>query len=346
MRHLCSPIMQSSYASVGRGKVACFFAKVDDPAILDRVEFYAQDIRILRDLGFEVRVATKVQELAPADVFFVWWWTWAAFPVAYARLRGKPVVVTGTMNWHVHRERNRLHQFMIERSLRHADANVFVSRLELANVTADVPVRGASYSPHTYEEHDYFPAAVPEEPFCLSVAWTGEHNAVRKCVPEIIDAAVRVHARYPEYRFLIAGVKGDGYEALQARIDDHGAGDYVEFLGVVTKEEKIRLMRACTVYLSPSRFEGFGLAILEAMACGACVVTSPVGAVPEVVGDAGVLVDGTDVAEVAAATAALIDDPARRRALGRRAAERAKTLFRYDRRLGDLANVIAPLLGD
>ena len=338
------PVMQETGSRIGQGKVACFFAKVDDPAILERVEFYAQDIRILRDLGFEVRIATKLTDLAPADLYFVWWWTWAFFPVTYARSRGKPVVISGTMNWHVHGERNRLHRWMIERSLRRADANIFVSQLELARVTADVEVSGASYSPHTYEEGDYYPADVPEEKICLSVAWTGKHNAVRKCVPEIIDAAVALHADFPDLRFLIAGLRGDGYADLQARIDAHGAGDYVEFLGVVSKEEKIRLMRACSVYLSPSRFEGFGLAILEAMACGACVVTSPVGAVPEVVGAAGVLVDGTDVDAIRLAVTDLLRDPERRASVGQRAAARAKELFKYERRLTDLGAVIAKVL--
>jgi glycosyltransferase involved in cell wall biosynthesis len=58
-------------------------------------------------------------------------------------------------------------------------------------------------------------------------------------------------------------------------------------------------MRECTVYLQPTRYEGFGLAILEAMSCGAPVVTSARGAVPEVVGDTAILVDGTSPMAIA-----------------------------------------------
>ena len=54
--------------------------------MLRRVEFYAQDLRILADLGFDVRIATKLTELRPADLYFVWWWTWAFFPVLITRL--------------------------------------------------------------------------------------------------------------------------------------------------------------------------------------------------------------------------------------------------------------------
>jgi glycosyltransferase involved in cell wall biosynthesis len=57
----------------------------------------------------------------------------------------------------------------------------------------------------------------------------------------------------------------------------------------VSAEEKLRLLQEASVYLQPSEYESFGVAIAEAMACGTPVVSSTVGAVPDVVGDAGVL---------------------------------------------------------
>src|SRR5512145_2622392 len=76
---------------------ACFFVRTPAPQMLELVEFYRTDLSILRGLGFEVVVATRWSEIPwDADLYFVWWWTWAYLPVLKARLRRRPVIVTGT----------------------------------------------------------------------------------------------------------------------------------------------------------------------------------------------------------------------------------------------------------
>jgi glycosyltransferase involved in cell wall biosynthesis len=120
--------------------------------------------------------------------------------------------------------------------------------------------------------------------------------------------------------------------------------DSVEFPGVISREQKISLMQHCKIYVSPSWYEGFGLTILEAMSCGAPVISSPVGAVPEVVGDAGLLVDGTSPEAIADAVNRYAEDATLREEVGRRGRIRAETEFPYSRRKRDLAKVIADLL--
>src|SRR5262249_47312849 len=109
---------------------ACFFARVSDAKVLERVEFYAQDLRILRELGFDVHIATSAFELRPADLFFVWWWTWAFLPVAFARTLRRPVVVTGVFDLWNFDERPAWHRRLMRYALRNADYNVFISQLE------------------------------------------------------------------------------------------------------------------------------------------------------------------------------------------------------------------------
>jgi hypothetical protein len=61
----------------------CFFAKVDSPEVLERVNFYAQDIRILRELGYEVVVATRLKDIPfGCDLYYIWWWSWALLRVS------------------------------------------------------------------------------------------------------------------------------------------------------------------------------------------------------------------------------------------------------------------------
>jgi glycosyltransferase involved in cell wall biosynthesis len=93
-----------------------------------------------------------------------------------------------------------------------------------------------------------------------------------------------------------------------------------EFLG---DDELAALYNAAAVYVHPSRGEGFGLPVLEAMRCGAAVAAADAGPLSEVVGDAGVLFDPEDPAALARALEALWLDPGRRRELGARAVERA-----------------------
>jgi len=327
--------------AAARRPTVCFFARVKDPEVLRRVEFYASDLRVLEELGYDVRVATRVRDLRPADVYFVWWWTWAFVPVALARLLRRPVVVTGVFDGWSFAARPALHRLLHKFALRGASANLFMSELERRDVPGLCVVTGARYSPYALDTEVYSPGDSPREDFVFTVAWMQGANAERKCMPELIRAIPEVCRAAPGVRFLIAGERGSYHSRLAELAESLGVADRVEFLGVVSRERKIELMRRCKVYLQPSRFEGFGVAILEAMGCGAAVVTSPVGAVPEVVGDAARLVDGTSPGAIAEAVVGLLGDDRARDDLGRRARDRAATVFPHERRRRDLAEVMA-----
>jgi glycosyltransferase involved in cell wall biosynthesis len=88
------------------------------------------------------------------------------------------------------------------------------------------------------------------------------------------------------------------------------AGVRIHFAGVADDRSLASLYSAAAVFAYPSRYEGFGLPLLEAMACGAPVIAARAGASPEVVGDAAVLVDPDDEREIASAISRVIDDVA------------------------------------
>ena len=93
--------------------------------------------------------------------------------------------------------------------------------------------------------------------------------------------------------------------------------------GYVPDHDLAAILSLATTLAYPSLYEGFGLPPLEAMACGTPVVAGNRGAIPEVCGDAALLVDPTDEAELAAALAAVLSDEDLRRELARRGLERA-----------------------
>jgi glycosyltransferase involved in cell wall biosynthesis len=330
---------------------ACFFAKVDDPRVLTRNEFYSVDLKILDDLGFDVTISTKPWNIPKADLYVVWWWTWAVFPLLRAKLRGVPVIIVGTFD-HVMSDgtleyfprRKRWHQTMIRYALKAADANVVVSRDQFGYMERHFVVNNLEYSPHVINTDVYVPTRRERSKYFVTFCWMNTGNAKRKCIFETIEAMSRLCQELSEYKLLICGERGTDYEALQSLVTSLGVDDSVEFPGVVSVERKIELMQSCAVYLQPTTAEGFGVAILEAMSCGAPIVTSPVGAVPEVAGDTVLMVDGTNPNAIATAVKHLVHNKAIAEDYGVRARSRAVELFSYERRKADIARIIQVVL--
>ena len=318
----------------------CFFARVKDPSVFERVEFYAQDLRILRDLGHEVIVASRGRSLVAADAYFCWWWTWAFVPLAFATVLRRPVIITGVFDEWMFDQRPLVQRLLLRLALRASKANVFVSRLELRTVPSRFHTVAPSYAPCIVESAVYRPGANHRSRTVLTVAWLHSENAERKGIPNILRAAAIVRRRAPDIRFILVGEKGSGYPALQRLASELGLSSTLEFRGIVSLEEKVALMQDCGVYLQPSKFEGFGLAVLEAMACGAPVIASRAGALPEVVGDSGVLLDDPTPEVIAAAVCDLFENVDAATDLSRRAQARAKSQFSYDRRREALRSVI------
>jgi glycosyltransferase involved in cell wall biosynthesis len=141
----------------------------------------------------------------------------------------------------------------------------------------------------------------------------------------LLRAFVRVREQQPSARLAILGW-GVLEEQTRALVQTLGLGDAVVLPGRI--EPRAWLERA-DVFAHTSRWEGFGIVLLEAMLAGLPVVATRVSAVPEIVADreTGLLVEVGDAAAVAAALTALLDDPAQRRSLGQAGVTRARGEF-------------------
>lgn len=328
----------------------CFFARVESGTVLETVEFYRQDIEILRSLGHEVFPAWRARQIrTDVDLYYVWWWTWAFQPLLVARLFGKPVVITGTLDYPYpiegrgYKGRPLWQRAIMATALRSADFNVFVSHHEAEGVSRDLRVRGPRCIPHAVDTEVYSPGDLPRENFVFSVIWLEKYSVWRKCAVQIVEAIPLVLASHPEARFIIAGGHHDGYEEVRGAARRLGVEPFVSFPGVISREEKIDRMRRCRLYLQPTRYEGFGVAILEAMSCGAPVLTNAVGGVPEVAGDAACFLPDTDPATIASGVNSLWVDETRCRDLGLRARARAVRDFSFEIRRAALRSLLAEL---
>jgi len=129
-----------------------------------------------------------------------------------------------------------------------------------------------------------------------------------KNVERVIRAFDAIAERFPQHHLVVAGDRGWLYDPIFAAAEQARASSRIHLLGHQPDDVVVELMNFCDVFVFPSLYEGFGLPPLEAMACGAPVITSNVSSLPEVVGDAALLVNPLEVEEIAEAIARLLSD--------------------------------------
>lgn len=170
-------------------------------------------------------------------------------------------------------------------------------------------------------------------------------NLIReKGIDVFLHAAKRLTERGRPGIFLIVGT-GDQVQTLQKLTGELDLNDRVFFLGVRSDVERIH--QFTDIFIGPSLWqEAFGLANIEAMSCALPVISTRVGAIPEVVQDGatGILVEPGDIEALAAAMQSLSDDPALARRMGDAGRKRVESLFTIDRQVEQSVNVFLDVL--
>jgi glycosyltransferase involved in cell wall biosynthesis len=168
---------------------------------------------------------------------------------------------------------------------------------------------------------------IPREPGRIIV--TNSSDVPLKGLYYLLHAVAQVAARR-EIRLVVIGTpkKNGGITRLIRRL---GIGDRITFTGRVSDAEFVRQYARAAVAVVASVYEGFGLPAGEAMACGVPVISTTGGALPEVVGDAGVLVPPKDSQALAGAITNMLDHPDKAAELGRRGYQRVQRHFTWQR---------------
>jgi glycosyltransferase involved in cell wall biosynthesis len=153
----------------------------------------------------------------------------------------------------------------------------------------------------------------------------------RKNVAVLLQAFSRLLGENPrdDLKLVVAGGEGWGGMDIRARAEALKLRDRVIFTGFVDDDDLPDLYRGALMFVYPSLYEGFGLPILEAMACGIPVITSNRSSLPEVAGDAALLIDPTRPEDLAAAIMLLLCDGTRRQELRAKGIARARS-FTWD----------------
>jgi glycosyltransferase involved in cell wall biosynthesis len=140
----------------------------------------------------------------------------------------------------------------------------------------------------------------------------------RKNLVRLLEAYAQARRAGVTWPLILAGGKGWLYEEIFARVRALHLEEYVRFPGYVLYEDLPLWYNAAGVFVYPSLYEGFGLPVAEAMACGCPVLTAQNSSLPEVAGDAAILVDGESVESLSQGLVHLAADQALRQTLGTR----------------------------
>ena len=193
------------------------------------------------------------------------------------------------------------------RSCRHVLTNSQFTAREIQRCTG-LPDSRITVTPLGYDDQAFKPGPPPpgsqERPYLLHVGQQYPHKNLRR----LIQAFAQVASSYPELRLVLAG-KPHPTETpvLQAMVRELGLQQRVEFRSYVPYAELPDLYRGALAFIYPSLWEGFGLPILEAMACGTPAITSRGSGMEEVAGDAAILVDPVNVNSLSSALANIVD---------------------------------------
>ena len=221
-------------------------------------------------------------------------------------------------------------RFFIRAAVRLADAVIFVSYSAQHDCTSLLGVpkglsvvvhhgRGVEFTPYidsSAVEHIRAKYKLPAR----YVLYIGTIEP-RKNLRTLVRAFETIATIDPDVSLVIAGMKGwnDEYGQIVELIQTLGLTTRVIFPGFVAEEDKSAILSAATVFVYPSLYEGFGLPVLEAMACGVPTITSNTSSLPEVAGDGALIVDPESDAAVGAALNLLLTNSTAREELRQRA---------------------------
>jgi glycosyltransferase involved in cell wall biosynthesis len=146
-----------------------------------------------------------------------------------------------------------------------------------------------------------------------------------KNVMGIIKAFKSVLVEHRDISLVLGGPKTDGYEKIATSVKEMGLKNRVIFTGKISETDEPHLLYSgAEIFVFPSFYEGFGIPPLEAMACGTPVIASNVASLPEVVGDAGILVNPRHADDIAQAMRQILNNPQLRQTMIDKGLERAK----------------------
>lgn len=245
----------------------------------------------------------------------------------------------GRMNvWH--------HRFALPWILKNADHIITISEASKRDIVRLCGVSAEKVTVTLLAADRRFSRCAPahgqqpaERPYILSVGTLEP----RKNLPNLLRAFAAARKKGLTHRLVVTGASGWGASPLARIVAGLGLAADVTFTGFIDDDELPALYGGAEFFVYPSLYEGFGLPVLEAMASGTPVITSRVSSLPEVAGEAAVLIDPHSEAELAAAMLKLAADGSLRSAMRDKGLVQAN-LFSWERTVAETRSVYERVL--
>jgi len=332
---------------------ACFFANAPMD-VINVVGFYQTDIRILKELGFDVTVSNKISNIPiNSDLYFAYWASSGAKAVMVSKLARKPSVViaagsdvarndpTGTG----YDARPIWQKGIIRWCLKAADAIVADSK----DVEKEARALGTKNLYMVYfgvDTNIYKPSTSPKEQNFVLVSHISKQNVDRKRMEDIIRAMKIVIEKYPKATFTFVGTQLEGYPIVKKLAEELELPNNIEFVESrgMPEGKKIEYMNRALAFVQPSLHEGFGLAMVEAMSCALPVIVTRQGATPEVAGEDAIYVPLKSPESIAKEMLSLLENEEKVKLVGSKLRQRVIDVFSYEQRKAELKKIIETVM--
>ncbi len=258
------------------------------------------------------------------------------------------IALSAARNWYERLLIKRWHSFlgMQKRVVKQLHNIVTVSDCSRQDIARDFGIQPAGIGiVHNGIDTDEFKpnAAVKRHPMKLMA--TASADAPLKGLRYLLRAYAALLKKYPDLELLIVSKPKPGGKT-ERLVRYLGIQDKVQFVSGISTQQMVHYYAEATIAVVPSVYEGFGLPAGEAMACGVPIVSTDGGALPEVVGDAGVTVPVKSVDALAKAIDELLQDPGRRDELGAMGRERILEKFCWNVCAGQMVDYYEQVLAN
>jgi len=284
------------------GKTILFYSSVKDKSLFQTQRFYQIDITILKQMGYNVILSNKITDAFKYrryNFVFGYFFRWSLFVAIIARIFGKKVYLTGGIDAldkaYAGEIAYNLQKYLFLLCYKFATKCIIVSPSDLRNVRdiLDGDESKIAYSEHTIETTNFSGVNMNvKENIFTTIGWQGvisDRKGIDKAI--ILFGLLKEKAEFKNYKMYILGRKGDYTPVLQQIIDSRNLTDSVIITGEVSEKEKIDYLKRSRYYFQLSKYEGFGIAALEALVSGNIVLHSGKGGLSNPIYDIHVKVD-------------------------------------------------------
>lgn len=282
-------------------KRVLFYASVKDKELFYIQRFYQVDISILEKLGYKVVLSNQITDawkFWKYDFVFAYFYRYALFTAFIARLLGKNTYFTGGIDALdkdlVSKRDYTIQKWFFKLCYWISKRCIIVSQTDYANVRELCNGKKLSYSEHTIDTNPFLCRVEMKENNFVTIGWQATVGNVQR---KGIDTSIRLFAKLhelPEYNksnLYIIGKMGEGTTYLEQIVKVLGLENSVVFTGNVSEKDKINYLKMSKHYFQLSKFEGFGVAALEALCAKNIVIHSGKGGLSNPIYNCGVLVD-------------------------------------------------------